>query len=141
MTTVTLEQLKEHIQHNLPYWYNDQIHNEVLALLIQSKKLQACKHLVDTSKLYATNSEYGLYWAKNQLCDFIERLSQRLESNAKFEYEAHETILREYTFDSVLVDKVANLMQEYNSIAELRHMLKYVPTNVLEDYLNKNKDF
>lgn len=122
--------------NELPYWYDEAIHNQVLFFLIKEEKLQACKHLITISKQHNTYNIFGLTWAKNEICDNIENLSKRLI----FEKDSQDIALLDFTFNSSLVERVAIILHSSESLSELTNMLKYVPTKVLEEYL-KEKEY
>src|SRR5690242_19243176 len=69
-----------------PFWYDEIVHNTVVALLKDGKKLNACKVLCDTSSANDTRQEFDLKWAKFQVCDVLGGYLQ-YEGNAVSERE------------------------------------------------------
>lgn len=56
----------------VPSWMNPVIFKHVLDLMMSGQKLQACKYLCDKSTEHNTRTEFGLKWAKMEVCDIID---------------------------------------------------------------------
>lgn len=121
---MNLDQFKAIAGTTLPSWYGISMHLEVVKLLIENKKLQACKLLADQSKEFGTYNTFGLNWAKNEVADVIERHL-------------------EHTPAQELVDEVGYLitcqLKEDSDTSDLRHLLQFVPKRELLKYLAVNK--
>lgn len=75
----------------LPNWYNEIVHLKLCTILETEGKLNACKYLVDLSKLHDTfGSEFGLTWAKREICDLISPLELSLPPEELFSLRAEQ---------------------------------------------------
>lgn len=72
---ITFKKYREFCGKNhmlIPSWMNPVIFKHVLDLMMSGQKLQACKYLCDKSTEHNTRTEFGLKWAKVEVCDIID---------------------------------------------------------------------
>ena len=107
---INFKKYREHCLKNgiqIPAWMNHIIFKEVVKLMENDKKLQACKHLTELSKLHKTRRppigetyeysgyDFGLKWSKVEVVDVIE--SYRVITH----YEAPAPSIPEVSIDTI----------------------------------------
>lgn len=136
----------------LPAWYNEEIHAQVIVMLIKGNRLQACKYLVELSKENKTNqwtdgegSKYGLQWAKNEVVDKIERLKKLSEQEIKLYDENLKDYVNSHRYmplpdlkEKMLIPKWYTESMHNLVLAALEKGNKLVAVKTLKD--NSNED-
>ncbi len=56
----------------LPFWYDDNVHKDVVQFIMLEKRLQGCKFLNELSSNNKTKPEFDLKWAKTEIVDHID---------------------------------------------------------------------
>lgn len=73
----TLTELKEKFYHQIPLWYSEDFHAEVIDLLKNKSKLHACKHIKDKADSWKHYLELSFI---REICDFIISIPEQVNS-------------------------------------------------------------
>jgi len=117
---VTLERFKNSTGV-LPTWYNLSIHVAIVKLVIENKRLEACKYLCDISKENKTNEVFNLRWSKDEVVDRIRDMIADAPN--------------EQVVDKVADKIIEDLTGENFDSSELRTLLAAVPKGELHSFL------
>lgn len=127
----TFDEVKAKFQ--LPIWYTDNVHAELVLVLEASNKLDACKFLRTYSNEYPEDSTNNL--SLRTCIDLSEFILSGKPKSVK-------PVLVTINEDDDLITKVADLIndeiQDNYDLTGLCSLLKHVPENVLRDYLENN---
>lgn len=103
-TSLSLKSFKQQNKIILPSWYNESFHRKVVTLMIEEKKLNACKLICDTSSSYGTRHVYDLKWAKIEIVDVI---SDMISNLTKQELANQlKSLIKDGAFGNAILDSV-----------------------------------